>query len=89
MAIQLTSEQEHQLQAVVRVGAYPSVDEALNAALIMLQGAAASSFDGNEREFETLLTEGLESKELTEEEFWHSIDEETNAMLAAHKPRQG
>ena len=33
-----------------------------------------------------LLMEGLASSELTEEEFWESVDRETNAMLSGYRP---
>jgi Arc/MetJ-type ribon-helix-helix transcriptional regulator len=82
MAIQLTAEQEQRLQAVVNAGAYASAEEALNAALSVVEKAAAHDFDGAQEELEGLLTEGVGSKELSDEEFWHSVDSQTNAMLA-------
>jgi Arc/MetJ-type ribon-helix-helix transcriptional regulator len=87
MAIQLTPEQEQRLQAIVKEGGYPSVDDALNAALSILESAAHSSFTGSQRELDELLAEGETSGELPEEEFWISVDRETDAMLAAHKFR--
>jgi Arc/MetJ-type ribon-helix-helix transcriptional regulator len=86
MAIQLTPEQERRIQAIVNAGAYPSAREALDAALAAVEIAAAPGFEGSQEELEGLLLEGLASKELSEEEFWDSVDRETNAMLAAHKP---
>ena len=44
---------------------------------------AAPDFDGSEKELEGQLLKALESKEIAEEEFWDSIDRDTNAMLAA------
>ncbi len=85
MAIQLTPEQEQRLQAVVNAGAYASATEALDAALSVVENAAAHDFEGTQDELEGLLMEGLASKELSEEEFWHSVDSQTNAMLAASK----
>lgn len=86
MAIQLTPEQEQRIQAVVSTGAFPSVQEALDAAVTAVEIAAAPVFEGTQEELEGLLHEGLASKPISEEEFWDSIDRETNAMLAAHKP---
>lgn len=86
MAIQLTLEQEHRIQAVVNAGAYASTEEALNAALAVVETAAARHFEGDTEELEGLLMEGLASKELSEEEFWNSVDRETSAVLAEHKP---
>ena len=85
--MQLTQEQEHRLLAVVNAGAYPSVDEALNAALTVVEIAAHPAFEGGEGELDELLAEGISSGDLTEEEFWSSVDRETKAMLAAHKSR--
>jgi Arc/MetJ-type ribon-helix-helix transcriptional regulator len=90
MAIQLTAEQEQRLQAVVNAGAYASAEEALNAALTVVEKAAAHDFEGTQEEMERLLMEGLASKELPEDEFWHSVDVQTNAMLTGSKtgPRE-
>ena len=86
MAIQLTPEQEQRIQAIVNAGAYPSAEEALDAAVAAVEIAAAPGFEGSQEELERLLLDGLASKELSEENFWNSVDGETNAMLAAHKP---
>ena len=78
--MQLTPEQEERIRAVVNAGAYSSAEEALNAAVAAVETTAAPGFEGSEAELE-----GLASQELTDEEFWDSIDRETNTMLAAHK----
>jgi Arc/MetJ-type ribon-helix-helix transcriptional regulator len=88
MAIQLTAEQEQRLQAVVNAGAYASAEEALDAALSVVEKAAAHDFEGTKGELEGLLTDGVASKELSEEAFWDSVDSQTNAMLAASKNGQ-
>jgi len=36
-------------------------------------------------ELVALLVEGLASKEMTEDEFWDSVNRQTDAMLAEHK----
>jgi hypothetical protein len=36
-------------------------------------------------ELDTLLAEGLASKQLTEDEFWRSVRKQTDALLAEHK----
>jgi hypothetical protein len=89
MPIQLTPEQEQRLQAVVSAGAFSSTEEALNAALTVVERASANDFDGTQEELEGLLMEGLGSRELSEGEFWHSIDSQTNAMLAVLKTGSG
>jgi len=87
MPMQLTPEQEHRLQAIVNAGAYSSVGDALTAALIAVETAAHPRFEGRAGELDELLAEGISSGELTEAEFWTSVDRETDAMLAAYKPR--
>ena len=86
MSMQLTPEQERRILAVVNAGAYPSAEDALNAAVAAVETAAAPDFDGTQQELEGLLMEGLASGELSEEEFWDSVDRETNTVHAAHKP---
>jgi hypothetical protein len=86
MAIQLTPEQEQRIHAIVKSGAYPSAEEALDAAVAAVEIAAAPGFEGSQDELEHLLLHGLASTQLSEEEFWNSVDYETNAMLGAHKP---
>jgi hypothetical protein len=71
--------------AVVNAGVYASAEEALNAALSVVEKAAAHDFEGTQEELADFLTEGLASRELSEEEFWHSVNSQTNAMLAASK----
>lgn len=43
-------------------------------------------FEGTEEELETLLAEGLASKELTADEFWDSVNQQTDSLLAEHRP---
>jgi Arc/MetJ-type ribon-helix-helix transcriptional regulator len=86
MAIQLTPEQEMRIQAVVNAGAYPSAQEALDAAVTAVETAASPGFEGSREDLEGLLLQGMASRELSEEEFWDSIEQETGAMLARHKP---
>ena len=85
MAIQLTAEQEQRIQAVVDTGAYGSAREALDAALLAVETAATPSFVGGEKELESLLLEGLESRQMTGNEFWDSVDQSIGAMLARRK----
>ena len=83
MATQLTSDQEQRIQAIVNAGAYASVEEALDAAVAAIETAATIDFEGTQEELDALLMEGLASPELSEEEFWDSVDAETNRLLAA------
>jgi Arc/MetJ-type ribon-helix-helix transcriptional regulator len=70
MAIQLTPEQEQKIQAIVESGAFRSVRDALDAAVTAVETAAANNFEGAAKELEAVLLEGVESRELSEEEFW-------------------
>jgi len=86
MAIQLTPEQEQRIQAVVNAGAYASTQEALDAAVTAVEIASSSTFEGSKEELESLLLAGLRSRELSEGEFWDSVDRATNAALTADRP---
>jgi Arc/MetJ-type ribon-helix-helix transcriptional regulator len=89
MAIQLTPEQEQRIQAVVNAGAYPSTEEALDAAVAAVEIAAAPGFEGTREELEALLAEGLNSGEPVEadEAFWNRLTAETDQMVAEHLAR--
>jgi Arc/MetJ-type ribon-helix-helix transcriptional regulator len=52
MAIQLTSDQEQRIDALVRAGVYPSTEDALDAAVAALE-AAAQGFEEGGPEVET------------------------------------
>lgn len=84
MTIQLTPEQENRVKAIVSTGLFPSPEDALNAALTAVE-ISAFSFEGSKEGLETLLAEGLKSREITEEEFWDSVNRETDAMFQTHK----
>ena len=81
MTIHLTPEQEQRVQAVISRGAYESVDEVVEAALAAVEQRTVPGFEGAEEELETLLAEGLASKELTEDEFWDSVNQQAEALL--------
>ena len=87
MAIQFSPEQEQRVQAVIARGSYNSVADVLEAALVSLEQRSSSGFDGTAEELETLLAEGLASAEMTEDEFWKSIDTRTNDMLVEYRLR--
>lgn len=89
MAIQLTPEQEQRIQAVVNAGAYPSAEEALDAAVAAVEIAAAPGFEGTREELEALLLEGQNSGEPTEadEAFWNRLRAETDQMVVEHQAR--
>lgn len=90
MAIQLTPEQEQRIQAVVRAGAYPSTEEALDAAVAAVETAAAPGFEGTQEELEELLLEGLNSGQPVEadEAFWNRLTTDTDRIVAEHQPRK-
>jgi Arc/MetJ-type ribon-helix-helix transcriptional regulator len=85
--LQLTSEQEQRIRAIVDTGAYRSAEESLNAAVVALATAAAPNFEGSDEELEILLRHGLATQELSEEQFWNSVDCETNELLDVHRPK--
>jgi Arc/MetJ-type ribon-helix-helix transcriptional regulator len=85
MTIHLTPEQERRVQAVISRGAYESVEEVVEAALAAVEQRTVPGFAGTQEELDTLLGEGLASKELTEDEFWSSVNARTDSMLSEHK----
>jgi Arc/MetJ-type ribon-helix-helix transcriptional regulator len=85
MTIHLTPEQERRLRAVLDRGAYKSVEEVVEAALTAVEQRTVPGFAGTPEELDTLLAEGLASKQLTDDEFWSSVSTQTDALLAEHK----
>lgn len=85
MTIYLTPEQERRLQAVIRRGGYRSLEEAVEAALTAVEQRTVPGFAGTQEELDTLLAEGLASQRVGEDEFWDSVNRQTDSMLAEHK----
>jgi Arc/MetJ-type ribon-helix-helix transcriptional regulator len=85
MTIHLTPEQERRIQAVMSRGAYESVEEVVEAALTAVEQRIVPGFSGTQEELDTLLAEGLASKEIAEDEFWSSVNKQTDTMIAEHK----
>ena len=85
MSIHLTPEQEQRLQAVVRAGAYDSLEEVLEAAVTAVEQRAVPGFQGTTEELDRLLAEGLSSARLSETEFWNSVQAESDSMLSEYK----
>jgi Arc/MetJ-type ribon-helix-helix transcriptional regulator len=85
MMINLTPEQEKRIQEMISRGAYDSVEEVVDAALVAVEQATVPGFEGTQQEIEALLAEGLASKEMSETEFWASVNQKTDAMLAEYK----
>jgi putative addiction module CopG family antidote len=85
MTIHLTPEQERRIQAVIRRGGYQSAEEVVEAALTAVEQRTVPDFAGTREELDTLLAEGLASEQLGEDEFWGSVNRQTDAMLAEHK----
>jgi hypothetical protein len=67
-------------------GAYPSAEEALDAAVTAVEIAAAPGFEGPQEELEELLLEGLRSGEAmgADEAYWNRLRAETDAMAKEH-----
>jgi len=57
----------------------------VEAALAAVEQRTAPGFEGTPEDLDALLAEGLTSKELAEEEFWGSVNAQTDAMLSEHK----
>jgi len=53
--------------------------------LAAVEQRAVPGFAGTPEELDALLAEGLASQELAEDEFWGSVEAQTNALLAEHK----
>jgi len=53
--------------------------------LVAVEQRTVPGFEGAEEELETLLAEGLASKELTEDEFWDSVNQQTEALLSGRQ----
>jgi Arc/MetJ-type ribon-helix-helix transcriptional regulator len=85
MMINLTPEQERRIKAVISRGAYESVEEVVEAALAAVEQRTIPGFSGTPQELSILLAEGLASKQLTEDEFWGSVNQKTDAMLSGNK----
>jgi Arc/MetJ-type ribon-helix-helix transcriptional regulator len=85
MMIHLTPEQERRIRAVLSRGAYQSVDEVAEAALTAVEQRTVPGFAGTPEELDTLLAEGLASKQFTESKFWSSVSKQTDALVAEHK----
>jgi len=84
MTIHLTPEQERRVQAVIARGAYDSAEQVADAALVAVEQRTVPGFKGTPEELDALLAEGLASKELTADEFWHAVSGRTDALLADH-----
>ena len=85
MNIHLTDAQTQRIQTVLAQGSYESVEEVVEAALSAVEQRTLPGFVGTEEELNSLLAEGLASKELTEDEFWTSVTAQTDAKLEDHK----
>jgi Arc/MetJ-type ribon-helix-helix transcriptional regulator len=85
MTIHLTPEQERRIQAVIRRGCYGSLEEVVEAALTAVEQRAVPDFAGTQQELDALLAEGLASKQLGEDEFWGSVNRQTETILTEHK----
>ena len=89
MAIQLTVEQERRIEAMVNAGAYPSTEEALDAAVAAVEDAQAR-FEGDNGELDALLAEGVNSGKPIEadERFWRQLTARTDQMVVEHGARK-
>jgi hypothetical protein len=59
----------------------------VDGAIAAVEQRTVPGFDGTETELETLLLAGMDLPELPENEFWSSVDHETDAMLVDHQSR--
>jgi hypothetical protein len=70
MTIHLTPEPERRVQPIISRGAYDSVDQAMDAALVAVELRTVPGFAGTQEELDTLPAGGLASRDLAEGEFW-------------------
>jgi len=84
MTIHLTPDQEERLQAVMRRGAYDSVEDVVEAALAAVEQRTLPGFAGTQAELEALVLEGMASEELSESEFWNRVQKRTESLLAEY-----
>ncbi len=85
--IHLTPEQERRVRAVVRGGAYDSVEEVVEAALTAVEQRTVPGFAGTREELDALLAEGALSKQLSEQDLWEVVNKQTNALLDENENR--
>lgn len=85
MAIRLTSDLERRIRDLVDAGGYSCTQEALEAAVAAMEIAATPDFDEAD-ELTRLLSHGLESRDLSEQEFWELVDRDADAVLAGYTP---
>jgi glutamate-1-semialdehyde aminotransferase len=82
MALVISERLEKRIQAVVDAGAFSTRELALEAAVELVEAAAQNDFDGSPDELGALLKQGLDSKLMSEEEFWKAADAEIEEMFA-------
>ena len=85
MTIHLSPEQERRVHAVLSRGSYQSVEEVVEAALAAIEQRTVSGFAGTQEELDALLAKGMASQELMEDQFWDSVNAQTDGMLAEHE----
>jgi Arc/MetJ-type ribon-helix-helix transcriptional regulator len=75
---------------MVEAGAYPSADEALDAAVAAVETAAAPAFEGTPEELTDLVLEGLNSGEpvAADADFWDRVTTETERILKEQKAKK-
>ena len=83
MTVHLTPEQEQRIEAIIHSD--HTIDDVVETALTAVEQRAAPRFAGTGEEQEALLLTGMNSPDIAQEEFWASVDEATDAMLAEHK----
>jgi AraC-like DNA-binding protein len=69
------------------VGVYGSVGEVVEAASTVAEQRTVPGFAGTSEELDTLLAEGLASKQLAEDAFWVSVGKQTETFLREQNPR--
>jgi hypothetical protein len=85
VTINLTTEQERRLQAEMSRRTYESVEKVVDAALAAVKQRTLPALAGTPDELDALLAKGLASKELTETDFWDSVNKRRDILLAARK----
>ncbi len=82
MALVISERLEKRIQAVVDAGVFSTPELALEAAVELIEAAAENDFEGSHEELGAALKQGIDSKLMSEEEFWKAADVEIEEMFA-------
>jgi Arc/MetJ-type ribon-helix-helix transcriptional regulator len=76
MALVVSESLERRIQAIVEAGVYPTAEQALQAAVELVEAFSSNDFDGGPDDVAALIEQGVQTRLLNEEEFWRAADGE-------------